>query len=476
MRKYFKYFIKSALNKNYSELYGASHFMGVFERNEFLSPKNKWLVVWEGRLSLNNSFQNSCVVAPVWSGKSTKFVFKNLYNLGNWKTPASAVVTDPSGELFTKTSGFLSKTHHIKVLDYRNLEHSDRFNPLSFYTSSEEIDELASYIANHNANPNGSDRYWVSGATDILALAMTAIKNMKEPHLNTLFNLRLILEHLWSKKQDAPINSFMQKYLNKRQHLSYVSFITKEPKLVSWFLSTALAWLSLWKASDYDISILTSENTIDLESIRKKPTIIYLIVPEYQIQRTSLLQTLFYSALFKQLIKDGDKQNILPVFIYLDEFWNIWKLPNFSWYANTLRKRRVSLSIILQSLSQLSDVYGNNWKSIFEAMSNKIILPWVQDTNMLKEIEFLLGTWTDVDVSEKRWPIKISQPLLRWYTIRMMADNRAILISTNKPPVWVKMFPYYMQQKYVRLSEVPAYLSKKRELKKVEAIELTDYW
>jgi type IV secretory pathway TraG/TraD family ATPase VirD4 len=44
---------------------------------------------------------------------------------------------------------------------------------------------------------------------------------------------------------------------------------------------------------------------------------------------------------------------------FLDEFGNLCKLRNFSSIITTLRKRRCSVSIIFQELSQLEKIYGD---------------------------------------------------------------------------------------------------------------------
>ena len=475
MHNIFRYFFKSG----YSELYGSAKWMSVFEKSKILSKKNSGLVVGSGRLSLPQSYANMVVLWPTGSGKSTRLVIKNLLALGDWKKKASAIVTDPSWELFNKSSWYLSRTHKIYLLTPNDIDYSCQFNPLAFYWSCPELHQLASIIAEHNSDTKWGDKFWTAGATEIIYITLSALKNCDFKYQN-LYNLRWVLSHIEpNNDKSVHVNRFMCEHLNDTQYQNFVSFISKDSKVVLWFLSSALTALDLWYEPDNDVSRLTASNDFDVASLRKTPSIIYLTFPEHEIHRLSLLIKLFYSTAFKVFIENTIDLTTLPVFLILDEFGNMGRIPNFSVLVNVMRKRKISTTTIIQSLKQLETNYGeSDASSILEWMNNKLFLPWIHDLRTLTQIEWLLWNRTGLDLQDW-WGVtrKLSQPLLRSFEARMIPDDQAILISKNKRPVYFKLKPYYKNRRLNQLSKIPPYLPNTANPPiRVEPIRITDYW
>jgi len=83
-------------------IYGSAEWMNKREIKKIFNPKkNKGLWLGSLRMSLEESFKNLALIAPTGTGKSTRFVIKNILLTSNY---SSIVVTDPSGELFNKTA------------------------------------------------------------------------------------------------------------------------------------------------------------------------------------------------------------------------------------------------------------------------------------------------------------------------------------------------------------------------------------
>jgi type IV secretory pathway TraG/TraD family ATPase VirD4 len=106
-----------------------------------------------------------------------------------------------------------------------------------------------------------------------------------------------------------------------------------------------------------NISKFLSSNSINFEDLRSKKTIVYFQIPEAKVQHYIFLLNLFYSQFFDFAMTLKDKKNEkLPIYCLLDEFGNM-TIPNFSTVITTIRKYKVSLSILLQSLTQLEKNY-----------------------------------------------------------------------------------------------------------------------
>jgi type IV secretory pathway TraG/TraD family ATPase VirD4 len=101
------------LGLKHSEVHGRARWMNAREEHAFLAAGHPGLACGPGRrLSSDESFKNLVLVAPTGSGKTTRYVIPNLLQL-----QGSAVVTDPSGEIYRATSGHLARQgYSVQVL------------------------------------------------------------------------------------------------------------------------------------------------------------------------------------------------------------------------------------------------------------------------------------------------------------------------------------------------------------------------
>ena len=453
------------LDKDFSSIYGDAEWMWAWQQKKFLASKNTgFRVAPKTRLSLQDSYKGVLIVAPPGSGKSTSFIIPNILEL--WK--ASAIITDPSGEIFLSTNGNCSRTHQIQVINFQNIEKSLHFNPLKFAHTTEDLHVIAEIIANHS-NPKESDRFWSAGASEIIHLVLLALRhsaNEGNERMNTLYQLRKVLEKIAPlEQQHEDIRQFMGKNLTSEQYATYKSWISKDEKIVLGHLASALASLDLWKESSYDVAKLTSWNTLDLSQIRKTPTVVYIISSASSIKRLSLVYKLFYYQCFRWFAEGYNSSQNIPLYFFLDEFGNIGRIPYLSSYINTVRKYRISFVIVLQSLQQLESNYGKEYAStILEGINTKIYLSGIHDIATLRYVEALLWTKTTLDVTKGYEERKaIAEPLLRASNVRMIGTNEAIMISGNKRPIRMKVQPYYQNKRLLRLSRSPPQTTQSRD-------------
>lgn len=92
----------------------------------------------------------------------------------------------------------------------------------------------------------------------------------------------------------------------------------------------------------------------------------------------------------------------LPIHLrmLLDEFANIGQIPEFETKVATIRKYEISVSIILQSLTQLQKMYKDNWSELVGNCDTTIYLGGGADTVTTKWLSELLGKETRAVASE----------------------------------------------------------------------------
>ena len=106
---------------------------------------------------------------------------------------------------------------------------------------------------------------------------------------------------------------------------------------------------------------------LELDTIGQEKTALFAVIPDSDTS-FNFLVSILYNQLFQILFDQADqsKNGRLPVHVHfvMDEFANI-ALPNdFQNRLATMRSREISVSIILQNLSQLKALYEKDWESI----------------------------------------------------------------------------------------------------------------
>lgn len=455
MLSHFLKFLDFLIHPHKSSLYGTARYMGIFEKWQFLSRRNQGFVIGKHqRLSEEQSFQNLMLVAPTGMGKTSRFIIPNIL-----KSTGSIVVTDPSGEIFSKTSGYMKaiRGYDVLVFNPTDLEHSIRLNYLiPFSGSPQKIKQIATILGKHNSSHG--DAFWVTQATNILYIVISALVNASDPHYLNLANVRWLLNNFGLEGEG--IEKFMVKNLSDAMFTEYKAFLKQDTKVLMNSLSTARAALDLW--SDPDICRLTSDHSIDFDAFRQKKTILYLIVPEHQVSYFSLILNLTYSAFFTSSIENGMKhfevngkeQAGLPIWFLMDEFANVGEIQHFHQIITVSRKRRMPIAIILQDLAQLSAVYGKDSAQTIAGggCGNRLFYAGL-DIDTCQRIERILGTKTTID-EETENEHKVASPLKRASDVRLLADNEYLLIASNKRPIKGKAQAYFKNWKLKKATEM----------------------
>ena len=181
-----------------------ARFSNKREIQNYLSPRNKGLLLdgHESRLSEPNSFQNTCVIAGVGAGKTTRYVIPNVLDRAGHK--CSIVVNDPKGEIYDYTAGYMkTKGFNVISIDPENLTETDYFNPLLEATNDKELEQVAEILIRASGMSSKDKDIWSQGAIRLVSVLLKLLKEASEvkPEYFTLGNLYYSTAKLWRPRR-----------------------------------------------------------------------------------------------------------------------------------------------------------------------------------------------------------------------------------------------------------------------------------
>ena len=316
------------------------------------------------------------------SGKSASYVIPNACQL-----LGSYVFTDPKGELYDKTAGYLqSQGYKIKVLNLIRPQKSDGYNPLIHAKNGIDIDVIANTIVKGQGDSlKSSEPYWDDMAEMLLKALIYYLKAVRpEEEQNLASCAELVRAANNNGGENLLTNLMNQLPFDHPARMNYKSIEIAPEKTYGSILSSLQS--KLGKFDSKEIAELTSTNTIDFEDIGKEKTAVYVISSDTHTAYDFLL-TIFFAQMIQQLYDYADENGgtlPVPTYFILDEFANIGKIPDFDKKISTSRSRKISFSVILQNLDQLEAVYKDQYETIMGNCDTHVFL----GSNSQKTVEY----------------------------------------------------------------------------------------
>ena len=410
-------FARSAPKNEYSDIeHGSSDWSQRGEQYRILN-KNKGIILAEDNyLPLDKRGNvNVLVVGGSGSGKSASYSIPNAYQcLGSY------VFTDPKGELYDRTAGYLkSKGYEIKVLNLVRPQYSDGYNPLMHVASDLDVDVIANtVIRGQQGDGSSADPFWDDSAEMLLkALIYYLIATRPEEEQNLASCAELVRAANTKNGTNLLSELIGQLPYDHPARMYYKSIEIASEKTYSSILSSLQS--KLGKFDSKEIAELTSTDTINFEDIGNKKTAVYVISSDTHTAYDFLL-TIFFSQMIQQLYDYADQnggQLKEQTFFILDEFANIGKIPDFDKKISTSRSRKISFSVILQNIDQLEAVYEKSYETIMGNCDTHVFL----GSNSYKTVEYFSKALGEKTIG--RDSISISRDRQNWKTGKSVSDQ-----------------------------------------------------
>lgn len=262
----------------------------------------------------------------------------------------------------------------------------------------EDLNDLVSVICPIESQ---QDPVWEKGARSIImAVCLAMLEDSEFPELEMtrekycFYNVSKAIGNSDNNYENLKNYFAGRSKLSKAVGLSRQVLSAAENTLNS-YMSIALDKLSMF--NDEGLCSLTSETDIDPEQFAYQPTALFLKIPDEKDTRHALA-AVFVLCIYKALIKvaSGREDLSLPrnVYFILDEFGNMPKIDKFDKMITVGRSRKIWFNMIVQSYTQLNNVYGDNVADIVKSNCGFKMFIGSNDIGTCEEFSKLCGNTT----------------------------------------------------------------------------------
>lgn len=363
---------------------------------------------------IDHTDSHTLVVGPTGSKKSRLVIMPLVRILGNVQAKESMIISDPKAEIYNRTAHYLQEQgYKIYVLNLRAPRYGDCWNPLdipySFYCNG-DIDRAYEFVNDiaenliHRQKLTGESFWEDSAGSLFFGLALLLFKICKEKNMNNSYvhignvvRLRNILfsnatkKILWEyARQDSIIEAAL------------IGTVETAADTRGGILSTFDQEMRIFNIQPSLVETL-SKSSIDLQTMSERPTAIYLVMPDEKTGYHGLV-SLFVKQSYEYAIfqsQNRKEQNGLQVGILsrrlnyvLDEFSSLPTIRDFPAMMTASRSRNIRFTLVIQSINQLVQRYGEESETIQTNCNNWIFL-YSRELQLLKIVSELCGKCQD---------------------------------------------------------------------------------
>jgi len=326
----------------------------------------------------------------------------------------------------------------------------------------EDLNDLVSVIC---PVENEKDPVWEKGARSIImSTCLAMLEDSEDQRLGMTkekFNFFNINKALTNSENEF---AALKDYFNGRSKLSQAYTLSRQvmsaaEQTLSSYMSITFDKLNMF--NDRGLCGLTSATDVDAAAFAEQPTALFMKIPDEKDTRHGLA-AVFILCMYKALIKVASSREDLSlprnVYFILDEFGNMPKIEKFDKMITVGRSRKIWFNMVVQSYSQLSNVYGNEVADIVKSNCGMKMFIGSNDIGTCEEFSKLCGnmtvrtTSTSASIGAKEGDINLSsqtqvRPLIYPSELQMLnnkeSTGNAIIVTFGNFPLKTKYTPSY---------------------------------
>lgn len=316
---------------------------------------------------------NVLVVGGSGAGKTRFYAKPNLMQCNT-----SFIVADPKGEMLRSIAPLLIENgYDIKVFNLIEPENSDGYNPFVYIRKDEDVIKLISNLIQNTTPKNAqqNDPFWEKSEIALDSALMLYLLHEAPPEEQTFEMLMFLIENAATVEDEdesgyqSPVDILFQGLEDEKpEHIAvrqYKIFKQASGKTAKSILISAAVRLAAFNLPE--IAKMTSYDNLDIGTLGERKRAIFCVIPDND-NSFNYLVGMLYTQAFQALYFNADNNHggelPIPVHIVMDEFANVALPDNFERILATMRSRRISVSIIIQNMTQLKALFKDSWENI----------------------------------------------------------------------------------------------------------------
>lgn len=418
---------------------------------------------FKGRFLRIQDDRHHMIIGPTRSGKGAGYVIPNaLAHKG------SMIVNDLKGEIFSLTAGYRAKTGNRVFLFSPGSERSHRFNPLDFIRPgagdrTTDIQNIAQIMV---PKVEGDNAVWQGLAQQVLAGVISYIHESDRykdrrnlPEVTSFFATSEDLQDLMQKRVEA------EAYLSKFTIESFNRYIALNEKAAR----SALIEIdnALRPFQNEKIAAATLVTDLDIASIKRRPTTIYLAPNVNDVELLRPLLVLFIQQTLDLITRSHDEKS-LPILFLLDEFRQLKKMTEITSKLPYVAGYSVKFAFVIQDLKNLDEIYGETTRHSMLGNCGYQLVLGANDSATAKYVSEALGNttmtyWTEsrsvqiIGLNHRsRLQQKRERDLLMPQEVRQLPIDDMILLAEGQGAIRGKKLRYFREKPFKAWSEYAA--------------------
>lgn len=319
------------------------------------------------------------IVGGARSGKTAAVAIPTLMS---WKERVFAI--DIEGELYAKTKKARGEAQ-IKVFNPTDTT-AYGYDPFYLLKNADDIssaaDQLAMSIVPLPADVK--DPFWIKGAQNMLTGFLIYFQGLGESFSSTMKYIKSI-----------PTKELIEQIVadtNEKAKMEIMQFCGMDDKTLSGVYAELSNHITVFATSDDLQRALSGKGSCITPADLESGYDIYCCIPKYKLDEWKALLGMMCNQFLKSFERRAEG-NTTPILFLIDEVPRLEKIETISNGLATLYSKKIHISLIVQSKSQLNAIYGKDVAEVIaDNCSYKVILKASEPTTQ-EWCSKLVGTY-----------------------------------------------------------------------------------